>query len=211
MTTVLIVDDHEVIRRGLSNFLALTEDLEVVAQAATGGEAVRLVRQLEPDVVLMDLVLPDQDGVQAIRAIKHAAPETQVIALTSYHGTDLVVDALRAGAIGFLLKDIGALGLRDAIRAAREGRSTLAAHATQAVLGLTAGQPRAAHQHGLTERELDVLRLMVRGLTNAQIAQQLVVSRATANFHVSSILAKLGAETRTRAVALALQDRLVAA
>jgi len=210
MTRVLIVDDHEVIRRGLTNFLALSEDLDVVAQAASATEALHFVRQLAPDVVLMDLMLPDQDGVDAIRAIKQAAPETQVIALTSYQNTDLVLDALRAGAIGFLLKDIGALGLRDAIRAAREGRSTLAAHATAAVLDLTTGQSLAPSRYGLTARELDVLRLMARGQTNAQIAQQLVVSRATANFHVSSILGKLGAETRTRAVAVALQDRLVA-
>jgi two-component system, NarL family, response regulator LiaR len=209
-TTVVIVDDHELIRRGLATFLELTDDIEVVALAANGAEGVRMVRQLQPSVVLMDLVMPELDGVAAIRTIREAAPGTQVIALTSYHSEDLVLQALQAGAIGYLLKDISAMGLADAIRAAQAGRSTLAPHAAQAVIKYTTAQTGSARGRDLTGRELEVLRLMIPGLTNAQIAQRLVVSRATVNFHVSSILGKLGAETRTKAVAVALQDRLVA-
>jgi NarL family two-component system response regulator LiaR len=209
-TTVLIVDDHELVRRGLATFLDLTDDLEVVGQAGSGAEGVRLARQLQPDVVLMDLVMPELDGVAAIRAIKQATPDTQLIALTSYHGEELVLQALQAGAIGYLLKDISAMGLGDAIRAAQAGRSTLAPHAAQAVIKHSTRQTTPPRAQDLTGREREVLRLMVRGLTNSQIAHNLVVSRATANFHVSSILGKLGAETRTRAVAIALQDQLVA-
>jgi two-component system, NarL family, response regulator LiaR len=209
-TTVVIVDDHELIRRGLATFLELTDDIEVIAQAANGAEGVRMVRQLQPCVVLMDLVMPELDGVAAIRTIREAAPDTQVIALTSHYSDDLVLQALQAGAIGYLLKDISAMGLADAIRAAHAGRSTLAPHAAQAVIKHTTAQTRSARGRDLTGREVEVLRLMIGGLTNAQIAQRLTVSRATINFHVSSILGKLGAETRTKAVALALQDRLVA-
>jgi two-component system, NarL family, response regulator LiaR len=208
--SVLIVDDHELIRRGLATFLDLADDLEVVGQAASGAEAVRLARQLDPDVVLMDLVMPDQDGVAAIRAIKERVPGVQIIVLTSFHSEDLVVQALRAGAIGYLLKDIGAMGLRDAIRAAHAGRSTLAREATQAIVNHSAVASRPRRGQDLSGRELEVLSLLVRGLTNQQIARRLVISCATANFHVSSILNKLGAQSRTSAVAMALQDQLVA-
>jgi len=208
--TVLIVDDHELVRRGLTTFLNLADDLEVVGQAGSGAEAVRLTRQLGPDVVLMDLRMPGQDGVAAIRAIKECVPGVQIIALTSFHCEDLVVQALRAGAIGYLLKDIGAMGLRDAIRAAQAGRSTLAPEATQAIVnhGSVVSLPRRGQD--LSGRELEVLRLLVRGLSNKQIAHCLAISRATANFHVSSILNKLGVRSRTSAVAMALQDQLVA-
>jgi NarL family two-component system response regulator LiaR len=209
-TRVLIVDDHELIRRGLATFLTLTDDVEVVGQASNGVEGMRLARQLRPDVVLMDLVMPDADGVAAIRQIKQELPATQIIALTSFQSEDLVLQALRAGAIGYLLKDIGAMGLAEAIRAARAGRSTLAPQAAEAVIKHTAGQFQPRRGHDLTGRELEVLQLMARGLTNLQIARRLIVSRATANFHVSSILGKLGVHTRTGAVAMALQQRLVA-
>jgi two-component system, NarL family, response regulator LiaR len=208
-TKVLIVDDHELVRCGLASFLGLAHDVDVVGQASSGAEAVSLARRLRPDVVLMDLMLPDMEGPAAIRATKEAVPDTQIIALTSFHSDELVWQALQAGAIGYLLKDIGALGLGEAIRAARAGRSTLAAEAAQAVVKHSISQTTSRPQQSLTRREREVLQLLVDGLTNAQIAQRLVISRATANFHVSSILAKLDVESRTKAVALALQDRLV--
>jgi two-component system, NarL family, response regulator LiaR len=208
--TVLIVDDHEIVRRGLAMFLGLADDLEVVGLASGGAEAIRLARQLGPDVVLMDLVMPEVDGVAAIRAIKEALPETQILALTCFHSDDLVVQAIRAGAIGFLLKDVGAGALGDAIRAARAGRPTLAPEAAKAILAHGIGPSAPRPRHDLSRREREVLGLMARGLTNRQIAERLVVARSTANFHVSSVLGKLGVQSRTRAVALALQDQLVA-
>jgi two-component system, NarL family, response regulator LiaR len=154
--------------------------------------------------------MPEQDGVTAIRAIKEKVPGTQILALTSFCSEDLVVQALRAGAVGYLLKDVGAMGLRDAIRAAHAGRSTLASEAAQTMVnrGTPPSPPRRGND--LSARELEVLRLLVGGLTNQQIAERLVISRPTANFHVSSILSKLGVPSRTGAVALALQDQLVA-
>jgi NarL family two-component system response regulator LiaR len=205
----LIVDDHELLRRGLATFLEQAGDLEVVGQAGGGTEGMQLARQLHPDVVLMDLVMDDGDGIAAIRAIKAEMPETQIIALTSHHGEDLVLQALQAGAISYLLKDIGAKDLANAIRAAKAGRPTLAPQAASAVIKRGTAQQRPRPRQELTSRELEVLQLMVRGLSNQQIAQHLVVSRATANFHVSSILSKLGVHSRTKAVAVALTEQLV--
>jgi NarL family two-component system response regulator LiaR len=206
---VLIADDHEMVRRGLATFLALSDEVEVVGQAASGAEAVRLCADLRPEVVLMDLMMPDLDGVSAIRAIKGVVPDTQIIALTSFHDDQLVLSALQAGAISYLLKDISATGLADAIRAARAGRSTLSPQASQVIVKLSTGAPPTRRGQDLSQRELEVLRLMVGGLTNSQIAQRLVVSRSTVNFHVSSILGKLGVQSRTEAVVVALHDQLV--
>jgi NarL family two-component system response regulator LiaR len=204
---VLIADDHEMVRRGLSTFLRLADDLEVVGQASCGVEAVRLARKLRPRVVLMDLMMPGLDGVAAIRALREAVPETRVIALTSFHTEEMVVEALRAGATSYLLKDIGAVALVDAIRAACAGQPTLAPQAAEAVLKHRRA-PRAGQ--GLSRREREVLSLMVRGFTNRQIAEHLSVARGTANVHVSNILGKLGVQSRTKAVARAIQDQLVA-
>jgi NarL family two-component system response regulator LiaR len=221
--TVLVVDEYQIVRRGLRAFLETADDLQLVGEAATAAQAVRLARELQPRVVLMDLALRDLPGAAAIQAVKHAAPRAQVIVLTSQLHDDLVLEALRAGAVSYLLKDVQALGLADAIRAAATGRPTLSADAAQVLVRLTTAARSGARtglelrtgrgQNGglaLSTREIDVLRLMVRGLTNAQIARELVVSRSTANCHVSSILAKLHVTSRTRAVAVALQDRLVA-
>jgi NarL family two-component system response regulator LiaR len=204
---VMIVDDHAVVRSGLSAFIMAYDDLEFVGEAGGGAEAVEKCRQFDPDVVLMDLVMPEVDGAEATKRIREACPEVQVIALTSYKEEELVQSALRAGAISYLLKNVTAAELAQAIRAAHAGRSTLAPEAAQ-VLIKAATRPDEV-ETGLTERELEVLRLMVHGLTNPDIATKLFVSRSTVKFHVSNILMKLGASSRTEAVSMAIHSRLV--
>lgn len=204
---VMIVDDHAVVRSGLAAFLSICDDLELVADARSGEEAVRLCRREHPDVVLMDLMMPGMDGADATRAIRAECPDVQVIALTSFKEEDLVQRALQAGAIGYLLKNVGADELADAIRKAHEGRPTLAPEAAQALIRTATQPPRLGHD--LTARELEVLTLMAEGLSNPEIADRLIVSKSTVKFHVSSILSKLQAASRTEAVALALQHRLV--
>lgn len=204
---VMIVDDHAVVRSGLGAFLLAFDDLELVGEAGSGVEALRQCDQLKPDVVLMDLMMPEMDGAAATRAIRAAHPQVQVIALTSFREDDLVQGALKAGAIGYLLKNVTAVQLADAIRGAFAGRPTLAPEAAQALIH-SATKP-AAPTYDLTEREREVLALMVEGLNNPDIATRLVVSRSTVKFHVSSILSKLGVASRTEAVALAVQQHLV--
>jgi two-component system, NarL family, response regulator LiaR len=204
---VLVVDDHLMVRRGLATFLRAAQDLELVGEAATGAEAIRMCEHTRADVVLMDLRMPDLDGIAATRTIRQAHPHIQIIALTSAHEDELVSQALRAGAIGYLLKDVGVTGLGDAIRAAKAGRATLAPEATQALVRQAAAP--ASRGEGLTQREREVLALMVEGISNAQIAERLVLSCSTVNFHVGNVLGKLGVVSRTQAVTVALQHRLI--
>jgi len=203
---VLLVDDHAVVRSGLGAFLLAFDDLELVGEASSGAEAVRLCGELNPDVILMDLMMPDMNGAEATTIIREQYPQTQVVALTSYKEEELVHGVLKAGAIGYLLKNVTADELADAIRAAKAGQPTLAPEATQALIHATTKPPDLGFD--LTQREREVLSLMIEGLNNPGIAERLVVSRSTVKFHVSSILSKLGASSRTEAVALALQHNL---
>lgn len=205
---VLIVDDHAMVRKGLAAFLLVKADLELAGEASNGEEALRLCEQLQPEVILMDLKMPKLDGVAATRAIKSRYPHIQVIALTSFQEKELVQAAIRAGAISYLLKNVSADDLAEAIRAASAGRSVLDPQALQALVqDVSPDAPDLGHD--LTAREREVLALLVQGLTNPAMADRLVVSRATIKAHVSSILTKLGASTRSEAVRLALQHQLV--
>ncbi len=205
---ILITDDYAVVRNGLRSFLSAFDDFLLVGEAASGEQAVRLCAQHQPDVVLMDLVMPGMDGAEATRQIRQKHPNTQVIALTSFKEREQVQAALQAGAIGYLLKDVSAEELAEAIRQAREGRPTLAPQAAQ-VLIQTALYPQEQLGFDLTAREQEVLALMVDGLNNQEIAGKLFISLSTAKSHVSNVLSKMGAATRTEAVSLALKHKLV--
>jgi NarL family two-component system response regulator LiaR len=205
---VMVVDDHPMVRRGLATFLMVFDDLELAGEAAGGEAAIQLCAQILPDVVLMDMVMPDMDGATTTRAIRQQFPTVQVIALTSFKEAELVQNVLEAGAIGYLLKDVSADELAQAIRAAHAGRATLSPEAAQALVHAATQPP--APGHDLTERERAVLALMVEGLNNTQIAERLVVSPSTIKSHVSNILSKLGVASRTEAVALAVRHRLIA-
>lgn len=205
---VMLVDDHTMVRRGLAIFLQVYDDLKLVGEADDGAAAIQLCAHLQPDVVLMDMVMPVMDGITATQAIRQQFPLVQVIALTSFKEKDLVQRALQAGAIGYLLKDVSAEQLVQAIRAAHAGRSTLSQEATQALIHSTIQPPTPGHD--LTEREQEVLILMVAGLNNTEIAERLVVSPSTIKTHVSHVLAKLGVSGRTEAVAIAVRQGLIA-
>ena len=204
---VLIVDDHAMVRRGLAAFLKVKPELLLIGEAADGHEAIALCGQLAPDVVLMDLLMPEMGGSEATRVIRGRWPHVQVIALTSFGEKEMVREALQAGAISYLLKNVSADDLAAAIRAACTGRSTLAPEAVQALVQRESEEPAVGGD--LTAREREVLALMVQGLNNPGIAERLVVSRATAKAHVSNVLSKLGVSNRVEAVAVAVQKRLV--
>jgi NarL family two-component system response regulator LiaR len=204
---VMLVDDHAMVRRGLATFLMVFKDLLLVGEANSGEAAIELCAKVSPDVVLMDLILPVMDGVAATRAIRGQYPNVQVIVLTSFKEGNLIQNALEAGAIGYLLKDVTAEELARAIRAAHAGRATLSPEAAQSLVETTNLPP--APGLDLTEREREVLLWMIEGLNNTQIAARLTVSPSTVKSHVSNILSKLGVASRTEAVTLALRNKIV--
>jgi two-component system, NarL family, response regulator LiaR len=203
---VMLVDDHAVVRSGLGAFLSVMPDLKLVGEAENGEQAVARCGQFKPDVILMDLMLPGTDGVAATRRIREKYPTVQVIALTSFQEDGLVQSALHAGAIGYLMKNVSAQELATAIRSAFAGRMTLSSEAAEA---LAHGKSQARESEDLTEREVQVLKWMVEGLNNAEIAERLVVSLSTVKYHISNILMKLGVDNRVAAVAMAIQKKLV--
>lgn len=203
---IMLVDDHAVVRSGLGAFLSVNPDLELVGEAENGEQAVVRANILKPDVILMDLMMPVMDGVAATAAIKKQNPGIQVIALTSFQEDELVQNALKGGAIGYLMKNVSARELAAAIRAAKDGKMTLSPEAAQA---LVHASQQAQETETLTGRERETLKLMVEGLNNAEIAERLVVSLSTVKYHISNILMKLGVDNRVAAVTMAIQKKLV--
>src|SRR5512139_2378011 len=204
---VLIVDDHAMVRKGLVAFLKNRPELDLVGEACDGREAIDACEQKHPDVILMDLVMPEMGGVAATRAIHQRWPLVQVIALTSFQEKELVQDALQAGAIGYLLKNVTGEELSEAIQQAHGGRPTLAPEAVQALIQPPSEVETMAAD--LTRREQEVLALLVKGMSNPEIAERLFISRATVKVHISSILSKLEVASRAEAIALAIQNKLV--
>ncbi len=203
---ILIADDHPVVRQGLRTFLETQDGLEVVGEASDGAEAAELAQQLLPDVVLMDLVMPGLDGVEATRRIREISPSTKVIVLTSFDEDEKVFPSVKAGAAGYLLKDVRPQELAEAVRRVHAGEALLAPSVAAKLMQEVAGERQPVS--GLTERELEVLRLIARGLPNKLIAQELVVSEKTVKTHVSNILAKLHLTDRTQAALYAVREGL---
>ncbi len=204
---VMLVDDHMMVRRGLAMLLTVFDDLQLAGEAENGKAAIQLCAEVLPDVILMDMVMPEMDGASTTRVIRQQFPYIQVIALTSFKEGEMIKNALEAGAIGYLLKDVSADELVRAIRAAYAGRATLSPEVAQSLVE-TANQPPAPGLD-LTQREREVLGLMIEGLNNTQIAARLTVSPSTIKSHVSNILSKLGVASRTEAVTLALRNSIV--
>jgi NarL family two-component system response regulator LiaR len=209
MTTIriLLVDDHAVVRSGLSKFLMVNKDLELVAEASDGAEAVQMAGLHKPDVILMDLMMPGMDGITATREIHQKYPQIKIIALTSFSEQNMVQGALQAGAYGYLQKNVTAADLGNAIRSAYAGRITLSPEALQ-VLANAGAQPHIQGNE-LTGRERDVLKGMVAGLNNNEIAEKLFISLGTVKFHISNIFQKLGVDSRVEAVKMAIEQKLV--
>jgi NarL family two-component system response regulator LiaR len=204
---VMLVDDHNVVRSGLATFLKAYDDLELVGEARNGLEAVNLCRQKKPDVILMDLMMPEMDGIAATRAILADHPEIKIIAMTSFEDEQLVQGVLAAGAISYLLKNVTSDELATAIRAASLGKSTLSPEAAGALIHAT--RPTKQPSFDLTEREREVLNLVVQGHSNQQIAEAMVISVATVKAHISSILSKLQVSSRAEASAYAIKHKIV--
>ena len=205
---ILLVDDHSVVRQGLRMFLGLDPDLEVIGEAANGAEGLRLAHELRPDVVLMDLLMPVMDGVTAIGHLRRELPDTEVLALTSVLEDDKVVGAVRAGAIGYLLKDTQVEELVRAIKGAAAGQAQLSRAAAERLMHEVRA-PESAET--LTERETDVLRLLATGQSNKEIARNLSINESTVKSHVSNILNKLGVQGRTQAALHAMRIGLIQA
>jgi NarL family two-component system response regulator LiaR len=204
---VMLVDDHNVVRSGLASFLRAYDDLELVGEAENGLEAVRLCGNIRPDVILMDLIMPEMDGIAATKAILADHPEIKIIAMTSFEDEQLVQGVLAAGAISYLIKNVSSDELAKAIREAVSGRSTLSPEAARVLVQAT--RPSYHPSFDLTEREREVLRLVVNGHSNQQIAETLVISLATVKAHISNILSKLQVSSRSEAIAFAIRNKLV--
>ena len=219
---VLIVDDHAMVRRGLRTFLGLDETVTVVGEAANGREAVEQAEQLQPDVILMDLVMPELDGIAAIRRIREKRLNVQILVLTSFAEDDKLYPAIEAGALGYLLKDIDPEDLVRAIQAAHRGEAQLHPDITRKLMDQSIARPRPSdtsaestpvfsNPASLTDREIEVLRLIAGGLNNREIAERLVISEKTVKTHVSNLLSKLAVSDRTQAAIYALKEGLTPA
>ena len=205
---VMLVDDHNVVRSGLATFLKAYDDLELVGEATNGLEALNLCHKKKTEVILMDLMMPEMDGIEATHAILKEYPEIKIIAMTSFEEEELVHGVLAAGAIGYLLKNVTSDELAKAIREAVSGRSTLSPEAARVLIQAT--RPTDQPSHDLTEREMEVLNLLVQGRSNQQIADAMVVSLATVKAHISNILSKLQVSSRAEAIVYAIKHKIVA-
>jgi NarL family two-component system response regulator LiaR len=209
---LLLVDDHTVVRLGLKSYFATTPDIEVIGEAGNGAEAITRVQQLQPDVVLMDLLMPGMDGVEATRQIKAILPSTEIIVLTSYHEDENIFPAIRAGALSYLLKDIDPDDLSDAIRRAARKEAVLNPHVAARLMQEVRGGRRAEEYNPLnelTDREMEVLQEIASGKSNADIAATLFISEKTVKTHITNILSKLHLSDRTQAAVLAWQRGVV--
>jgi DNA-binding NarL/FixJ family response regulator len=208
---VLLVDDHAVVREGLRNFLALQDGMEIVGEASDGNEAIDQAQRLEPDVILMDLVMPGLDGIGAMRQLRARSPGSRVIVLTSFLEDERVLPAIRAGAAGYLLKNVEPVELARAIRAAHAGEAIIDPTAAARLVHAIAddARPRVEEPERLTRRERDVLELIARGRSNKRIALELGISEKTVKTHVGHLLAKLGVTDRTQAAVMAVEEGLV--
>lgn len=209
--TTLIVDDHQLVRQGVRTFLDKQPDILVVGEAASGAEALRLAADLVPDVVMMDLVMPDMDGVETTRRLKQISPRSQVIILTSYHDDEHIFPAIRAGALSYILKDVGSGELVEIVRKAARNEAVMHPHVAARVMQELRAAPRANGllSSELSERELEVLRLIAEGCANTEIAERLVISEHTVKRHVSNILSKLHLADRTQAAVYAWREGVV--
>jgi NarL family two-component system response regulator LiaR len=209
--SVLLVDDHAVVRQGVKTFLETQPDISVVGEAGSGGEAVKLTAQLIPDVLLMDLIMPDMDGVETTRRVKQVSPRSQVVVLTSYHEDEHIFPALKAGALSYILKDVSAEELASAVRKAAAGEAVLHPRVAARVIKELQGRREDMLNPftELSERELEVLKLIADGMSNAEIAAKLVLSEKTVKGHVSNILSKLHLVDRTQAAVYAWREGVV--
>jgi NarL family two-component system response regulator LiaR len=203
---VMLVDDHPIVRDGLNSLLRVVADMELAGEAGNGREALARCQESLPDVILMDIVMPGMDGLEATRLILGQYPEVKIVVLTTFPEEDLVQEALEAGAVGYLLKNASAATVADAIRSAYAGEPALAPEATQALIRARTGPPKPGHD--LSKREKEVLALIVEGLSNDEIAERLLISPSTVRHHVSGCTSKLGASNRTHAAALAVEHGL---